>query len=257
MPETKITVVFFEGDDDKAFLEGLDAAKLLPPGWQLANRMKDQHRGKDGLIRQLLPLISPVNGIDGRAVVLVDLDELTLDQRAEWFRVELQKALQRDEKHKGVVLEPAAGKGRVKSFRLVAGDRVGHVAVVPVGQPDAPDFHNQYQIDRFALDDWVFRLVLNQKIFENISDLNSIKYHIAVKKFSEVAKIFRENGLEVRKAKTYLQILRAAAAITPSTATIVGRIVKKGHDALGRDAFVALTQPFLDDLAAAAGLVNL
>ena len=77
MPEPKKTIVFFEGDDDKAFLEKLQEANLLPAGWQLANRNKDQHPGKDGLIRQLLPVVSPVNGIVGRAVVLVDLDDLT------------------------------------------------------------------------------------------------------------------------------------------------------------------------------------
>jgi hypothetical protein len=57
MPEPKKTIVFFEGDDDKAFLEKLQEADLLPPGWQLANRDKSQHAGKDGLVRQLLPVV--------------------------------------------------------------------------------------------------------------------------------------------------------------------------------------------------------
>ena len=72
----------------------------------------------------------------------------------------------------------------------------------------------------------------------------------------KVATLFRQNGLEVRKAKTYVQILRALAAIGPSTATIVGRLVKKGFEALGRDEFTSLIKPFLDDLAAAHAVVH-
>lgn len=256
MPESKRVVVFFEGDDDKAFLEKLQDANLLPAGWQLASRNKDQHPGKDGLIRQLLPVVSPVNGIDGRAVVLVDLDDLTPPQRLEWFRLAMTEALQKGQKYVGVSLEAAASIGRVQGFRVVSGDRAGHAAVVPVGHPDDTELNKQYQIDRFAIDDWVFRLALNPKVFESVSDLSGIKYDIALKKYAEVATIFRQNGLEVRKAKTYVQILRALAAIGPSTATIVGRLVKKGFEALGKENFMALTKPLLDDLAAADKLVN-
>lgn len=257
MPEQKKTIVFFEGDDDKAFLEKLRDADLLPTGWQLANRSKDQHPGKDGLIRQLLPVVSPIDGIAGRAVVLVDLDELSPLQRIEWFQAETTKLLKQESKYAGVTFEGVDAIGRVQGFRLTSGERVGHMAVVPVGHPDDAAFNGQYQIDRFALDDWVFRLALNQKIFESMSDLSGIHFDVAVKKYTEVAKVFRENGLEVRKAKTYVQILRALAAIGPSTATIVGRLAKKGFEALGKEEFVMLIKPFLDDLEAAAKLVNL
>jgi hypothetical protein len=99
-------------------------------------------------------------------------------------------------------------------------------------------------------------LALNQRVFESVSDLQGIQYDVAVKKYSEVAGLFRQNGLEVRKAKTYVQILRVLAAIGPSTATIVGRLVKKGIETLGKDEFVSLTKPFLDDLAAAHELLK-
>jgi len=255
MPDTKQTVVFFEGDDDKAFLEKLLEVGLLPAGWQLANRDKNQHPGKDGLIRQLLPVISPVDGIGGRAVVLVDLDEMTALQRLAWFRTQLTEAL-KDQKYASVELADGASQPRIQSFRLASEARVGHAVAVVVGQPDDADLNAKYQIDRFAIDDWVFRLALNQRVFENVSDLRGIKYETATKKFLEVATLFRGNGLEVRKAKTYLQILRALAAIAPSTATIVGRLVKKGFEALGQEQFVGLIKPFLDDLTAAAAILS-
>lgn len=102
----------------------------------------------------------------------------------------------------------------------------------------------------------MLRLALNQEVFEGVSDLEGVKYEIAVKKYLEVAFLFRQNGLEVRKAKTYVQILRALAAIGPSTATIVGRLVQKAIQVLGNDDFTTLIKPFLDDLAAADELLN-
>lgn len=255
MPDIKQTLVFFEGDDDKAFLEKLLEAGLLPAGWQLANRDKNQHPGKDGLIRQLLPVISPVDGIGGRAVVFVDLDEMTAIQRLAWFRAQLTDAL-KDQKYANVVLADGATQGRIQSYRLASGTLVGHAVAVPVGQPDDADLNTKYQIDRFAIDDWVFRLALNQRVFERLAELQGIRFETAMKKYLEVADLFRANALEVRKAKTYIQILRALAAIGPSTATIVGRLVKKGFEALGKEQFVALMKPFLDDLTAAAGILS-
>src|SRR5437870_4541233 len=123
MPELKRTLVFYEGDDDKAFLEKLKEVNLLPGGWQIANRSKEQHPGKDGLVRQLLPVVSPVNGIDGRAVVLVDLDEMTPAKRADWFSLALADALRQDKKYTGVSLESAVTRGLVRGYRLISGVR--------------------------------------------------------------------------------------------------------------------------------------
>jgi hypothetical protein len=168
----------------------------------------------------------------------------------------MTEALQKDPKYAGVTLQVGEAKGRVQGFQLIGGDRIGHTAIVPVGHCDDRDLNARYQIDRFAIDDWVFRLALHQKVFESISDLSGVKYDVAMKKYGELSDLFRRNGLEVRKAKTYVQILRALAAIGPSTATIVGRFVKKGIETLGKDGFAALTKPFLDDLGAADLLVN-
>ena len=250
MAEPKKTLVFFEGDDDKAFLEKLLNAKLLPGGWQLATRTKDQHPGKDGLIRQLLPIVSPSNGIGGHAVVLIDLDEFDRNQRVEWFRTSLTEEIKTAAPDVRVSDGPA--EGRISSFRVTLGDRAGRVALIGVGHIDDDALKNTYKIDRFAIDDWVFRLALNRTVYDAVSDLKAVPFAIAKIKYIEVAELFRQNGLEVRKSKTYIQILRALAAIGPSTATIVGRLVDKGAKALGNDQFRQLLQPFFEDLDASA-----
>jgi hypothetical protein len=70
--------LYFEGDDDSAVLQGLKKAKLLPGESEIAERDKKLAQGKDGLVKQLFPFISPANGVGGKAVVLIDLDSLSL-----------------------------------------------------------------------------------------------------------------------------------------------------------------------------------
>jgi hypothetical protein len=255
MPDTKRVVVFYEGDDDKAFLEELRASRHLPENWDLANRSKNQHPGKDGLIRQLLPLVRPLNGAGGSAVVLIDLDELTFDQRAGWFRSQLDQALRAGPS--GVQLQdgPAANE-RVRSYHLKAEDKVGRLALVPVGLPGHELLMTTYKVDRFAIDDWLLQLVLHEKVYSAVTDFRAVPFGTARAKLIEVAELFRKNGLEVRKSKTYVQILRALAGIAPSTATMVGRLVKKGAETLTPQEFRALVHPLLDDLEAASRLLT-
>jgi hypothetical protein len=255
MPEPKITRVYFEGDDDSAFLDKLRAAGIWPSGWELAQRDKNQHPGKEGLIRQLLPFINPKGGVGGHAAVLIDLDGFPSEaELASWFKKEMEKELGNDASELQFQAGPA--DGRVRSFRLDLGDRVGRVALIAVGCPNDDELKTIYQISRFAIDDWVFRLALNETVFEAVNDFKAVKYATAKQKYLEVAELFRKNELEVRKSKTYLQILRAMAAIGPSTATIVGRITQKAITALGEPKFREFLQPFLEDLNAAARLLQ-
>jgi hypothetical protein len=166
MPEPKKTLVFFEGDDDKAFLEKLRDAKIWQAEWQLAERdkKKEEHKGKDRLIRQLLPFVSPRNGVGGHAVVLIDLDDNSLEQLTEWFSKLLEKDV------RPLPLEVGPVNRRVSSFCIRNGDQVGRVALVGVGLPDNAELKGKYKIERFAIDDWIFLLALNQKVHDAVSD---------------------------------------------------------------------------------------
>lgn len=249
MPEIKKTRVYFEGDDDKAFLEPLCKAALLPNSWELAVRSRQDHPGKDGLIRQLSPWISPINGAGKHAVVFIDLDELSVVERADWFRTNLTQTLSAFAE--GIQVSDGSSNGRVHSWNVGGNGSHGLVVLIPMGCPNLELLTATYGIDRFAMDDWVLQLALNQSVYESVSDLNQVPFKTAVAKLSEVADLFRKNGLEVRKGKTYVQILRTLAAIAPSTATIVGRIVQKSITTLGRDQFREFLKPMLDDVAAA------
>ena len=250
MPETKQILIYFEGDDDKAFLEKLRAAGFLGENCKLAERSKEHHPGKDGLVRQLLPFVRPVDGVGGSAIVLVDMDEMTFEQRYTWFRKQVQAELQDSTPSVSLEDGPALNE-RVRQLRLVAEGKAGHIALIPAGLLGDRELVEKYKIDRFAIDDWLLRLIQDERVFRAVSEFQSVPHAVAMAKFLEVAELFRKNGLECRKSKTYVQILRALAGIRPSTATIVGKLVQRGAEALPPAEFRAYLHPLLDDLEAA------
>ncbi|MFT3881411.1 MAG: hypothetical protein QM703_17320 [Gemmatales bacterium] len=249
MPEPKQVLIYFEGDDDGAFLKPLLEANILPSFCKLAVRDKSKHAGKDGLVGQIIPFVSPVNGVDGKAIVLIDLDEQTVEQQVEWFHQQLRKGISQ---HPQIAIQRTQVSERLTRITISADDRSGHVAIVSVGCPHEVEFNNRFGIDRFAIDDWVFRLTLDQVVYDEVSDFRNVPFEVASKKYQEVAALFRQNGLEVRKAKSYLQILRAVCGIRPSTATIIGNIVKKAIAKHGNDGLIDRLKPLIHDLQQAA-----
>lgn len=254
MADLKKVLVYFEGDDDKSFLEALRDHGKLPSNWQIAVRSKQDHPGKDGLVRQLLAFVRPVSGVGGDAVVLVDLDELTFSQRIDWFRTRLRDAL-------GSAVPPVTladipiEHPRIRGFSLTANGHSGRVVLCPMGLP-GDELLGSYGIDQFAIDDWLLKLCRVPAVHGAIAEFNHLAHEVVLHKFAEVPKLFRENGIEVRKSKTYVQILRAISGVAPSTATIVGRIVRKAIQTLPPEQLRHELAQLLDDLNAASALLQ-
>lgn len=244
-----IVRVYFEGDDDKAVLEGLDEAGLLPKGLELAKRDKSKHDGKDGLIGQLWPFVNPT-AVGGRAIVLVDLDDHNIDQLTDWFRKQLE------DKYGQPVQPVANGHTRLRHFTLAEGTRSGHAVLCPVGLPNDTALTATYKLERFAIDEYLLRLVLNDKVYAAVSEFKHLPHATAVAKLTEVRNLFHENGIDVSRSKTYMQIARAAAQIRPATATIAKRLVCKGAGALPVDEFRVIMNPLFDDLHAAMTMLT-
>src|SRR5262245_36108732 len=178
MPEPKKIMVFFEGDDDRVVLEGLQSIKFLPDHWQIAKRDKD-HPGKDGLVHQLLPFVTPVNGVAGSAVVLVDLDNLSHEQCAVWFRNQITKGIQQHEPVPNLE-ETKSSSGRNAFFVLSSGEHSGHVVLVPVGLAGDEGLMKM-AIEKFAMDDHVLRLVGDERIFQAVSEIKEVTHELAMR----------------------------------------------------------------------------
>lgn len=241
--------VYFEGDDDKAVLEGLSEAKFLPANLELAKRDKTHNPGKDGLVDQLWPFVNPT-AVGGRAIVLVDLDDLNVDQLTGWLAKQLENKLGQP------LATPAATHTRLRHFTLADGTKAGHVVLCPVGLPDDATLKTAYKLERFAIDEYLLRLVLNDKVYAAVSDFKQLPHATALAKLTEVRDVFHNNGIDVTRSKTYLQIIRAAAQIRPATATIAKRLVSKGAGTLPDAEFRTIMNPLLDDLRDAAAMLT-
>jgi hypothetical protein len=252
MADNKRALVYYEGDDDRVVLEGLQRMGLLPAGWDIAQRGKD-HPGKDGLVRQLLPFIRPLDGVGGMAVVLVDLDDLTRERLAIWFRRQVEDSLHGT----GVTIQAAQSEsGRVHVLAVSGGDRTGRAVLVPVGLLDDVDFRTAQAIERFAIDDHILKLAQEQRVYAAVSELESVPYELAMHKLSEVALLLRQNGLRINHSKRLLQILRTIAAFRPSSAALIERLMKKASETLSIGEVRLVFHPLIDDLEDAARLLG-
>jgi hypothetical protein len=248
MADARLIRVYYEGDDDRNVLEGLSDCGLLPHG-QIAQRDK-KYPGQDGLIHELAAFVRPVNGVAGRAIALIDLDDRSREQLASWFHTRLEVEAP------GVTVTPQPFAGRVRLFNLTGDGRSGHVVLVPVGLAEDAALREEYGIERFAMDDHLLYLIRRQDIYVTVAELESVPHDIAMKKLQEIAQVLRANGLPVRHSKRFLHILRAVAAVHPSSAAFVGRLMKKARDAVGPDGVRNLFRPLAEDLHSALAILQ-
>src|SRR5438105_7305969 len=125
MAEVKRIRTYYEGDDDRVILEGLQALQLLPANCEIARRSR-QHPGKDGLVHDLAPFVRPANGVGGSAIVLVDLDHLTPDELFTWFGKQLAEEMKEPAAPPKLELK-RSDKARSGLFSLTSVDRIGQV----------------------------------------------------------------------------------------------------------------------------------
>jgi hypothetical protein len=255
MPEIKRIRIYYEGDDDRVVLEGLQRMKLLPENCEIAQRDKQHHPGKDGLVRQFVPFIRPVNGVGGHAIVLVDLDGLSPSQLMDWCRQQVADGV-RDIGPPLVLSEQISDKGRVVLFSISAENRSGRVVLVPVGLHEDPHLRSAYGVDRFAVDDHILRLLHDQRVYATVSELESVPHELAMRKMAEVADLLRKNGIAIHQSKRFLHILRAIAAVRPSSAVFIERLMTKAGNTLSVQELRAVFSPLVDDLEEAIRLVS-
>ncbi len=254
MPDKKRIRVYYEGDDDRVVLEGLQSMALLPNTWEIAKRDKN-HPGKDGLVRELTPFVRPISGVGGTAITLIDLDDLTIERLIDWFRPQVEKIAEATQPPMNLQ-EQHSENGRVSLFTISAGDLSGRVALVPVGLANDSELRTTFGIEKFAVDDHILRLVREQRIFAAVSEMEAISHEVAMRKMGEVANLLRANGIAIQHSKRLLHILRAVAAVRPSSATVIGRLMEQAQKSLSTSELRTIFHPLVDDIEAAARMLN-
>src|SRR5438552_36021 len=132
---------------------------------------------QDSLQAHLAPFVRPADGVGGSAIVLIDLDNLSVDQLFTWFAKQLAGELKITAPPLEVELMRSPN-ARAGLFAIKSAERVGHVVLVPVGVPD-DGLLKAFLIERFAIDDHILRLVREQAVYEAVSELEHISYELA------------------------------------------------------------------------------
>lgn len=146
--------------------------------------------------------------------------------------------------------------GRTTPFTLEGAGRAGKVALVAVGLIGDDSLRTNHGIERFAIDDHVFRLLRDKRVYFALSELTEVSFELALRKIDEVAALLRNNGISIRQTKRLLLILRAVTAVRPSTATLFDRLLKKAKDALTARELRTVFQPLVEDLEEAGRLLE-
>src|SRR5262249_29612287 len=118
------------------------------------------------------------------------------------------------------------------------------------------DLRSDYGIDRFAVDDHILRLVRERRIYETVSELESVSHELAMRKMLEVAELLRKNGILIHQSKRFLHILRAVAAVRPSSAVFIERLLKKAGEALSGEELRTIFRLLVDDPEEAARMLS-
>lgn len=198
------------------------------------------------MVRDLAPFV----GIGGRATALTDLDGHSIESLTKWFRNTLQAALAKEE-------PPAQERisDRISTFACTSDQHTGHVAMIAVGLPEDEEIKS-WQIDRFAIDDYLLRFARDPQIYDANRDLRPVPYNKSMNKLVERVQLLRQNDIPVRNSKRYLHFLRAITNFRPSSAEFAGRLVGKAIDSTDQGRLRELFSPLPEDLQIAIKQVS-
>lgn len=252
MAEPRIIRVYYEGDDDRNFLEKLKERKLLPENWEIAQRDKSRP-GKDGMVQDLAPFVRPLNGVGGSAVALADLDEQDAGQMRNWSLGQLTKYVAGE----GIAITSRESSSpRVSAFAVSGGNRSSQVVFVAVGLSEDSVLCQTHGHDRFAMDDYVLRLVCDSSVYAGVSDFQEVPFDTAMKKLQEMASMLRSNQIPIRHTKRFLHLLRAITNFRPSSAAFVERVVGKALATLTEVRAREVLQPLIGDLEEVGKIIS-
>ena len=184
MPDSKLIRLYYEGDDDRNVLEQMKGGRLLAGNVEIAERRKDRQReGGRG------PDVAPFVSIGGRAVVLTRTwTTKTSIICRNWARRTLEAELA-NWKPPGIIKAQEYIADRISTFACSSDQRTGHVALIAVGLP-VDEAIKSWQIDRFAVDDYLLRLARDPQIYESNADLCSVPYTKSMSKLVEMVQLF-------------------------------------------------------------------
>jgi hypothetical protein len=213
MPEAVLVRVYCEGSDDKAVLDALKKGGVLSERLEIAK----PSGGESNLAHDVAPFVSP-EAVDGRAIVLRDLDDLDAGGVGSWFEKELRARLS-----PAVTLTAKrADHARVTTYEALKGDRRG-----------------------FA----------DGALYQGEKDVE-IDHTLAHHKLGEVLELLKANGIPATKSKRLMHLFRAIIGFRAAPATFAERLVSKAIGVRGANAVAGLMQPLVGDIDQALAAIG-
>ncbi|MBI4704463.1 MAG: hypothetical protein HY744_25450 [Deltaproteobacteria bacterium] len=233
-------VLFVEGDDDRALLDALADARLLPTELQIS---RQQAAGWANLYADVATFVRARDGASGLAIALRDVDSPEEEQS------HVDQFLRLLDGPKPI---PEPGNGRVRAWEVAGG---GRAALVLVGL-EGDDALAALGVRRYAGDDYVLRLVLDEPVYGGIPEQAAVPHALAKAKLETLARELCDNGIGVDTSKRLLHLLRAITGFRASPATFAQRVLGAARGVLDSEAMAASLSPLLGDIACAARLLR-
>lgn len=265
MADTKVKV-FYEGADDRAFLQNLQSMSLLPTCFSLTDLPK--RGGAATLAERVLGHVptrdetGSVTGISGRLVVLRDLDDYVPTKLGAWFAGELRRVFKEHNREAAVSEVVVEAPGYVCGVEIRAGDQLGRAAVVGAGLPDERD--DNHGIAQFAIDDYVLRLMRDGGVYaeaqrsESKFDFGRVPQGVALRKLRETVALLRrptapetpDERIDIPHSKRLALLFRGITGFPAANATFHDAFLKALAQHRPDGAAQHLT-PLVDDFRAA------
>ncbi|MDI7267694.1 MAG: hypothetical protein QME96_06845 [Myxococcota bacterium] len=249
MPDARKLALFCEGHDDYAVLEWLVQHGHLPAELDSCRPPKGDvlRGGADGMIGDVVPWLK--TGVS--ALVVRDIDDLDLGGVVRWF----EKSIADHRLDAKQMPEPEACPPGVLFFHVTAptaAARPARVAVVAVGDPTIAKLTPCCDVTRFAVDDYLLRLLVREDVYGAISELKDAPHTKAFAKLARFAASLRDNGLPVQTSKRVLGLLHGITGFRASPTEFAKRVLDNAKKALPAAELAAVIESLVEPLRFAA-----
>jgi glutathione peroxidase-family protein len=182
MSKPLVTVIVEGPTDFQTFSKLLQKFKI--EGYHVLEHKREQAWGESAalkIFREQVAQIKPYGVF--LALDLDDRNEATLYKHVE-------------EKSEGMLVNGVHGKYVCDQTQAT---------IIPVGLPEDNEL-KEWGIEKFAIDDYLFKLVLEQDVFVELTKGKRVKvdYQKMVDKLREIRQLMVQNGLPLKTSKSYL-----------------------------------------------------
>ena len=102
--------------------------------------------------------------------------------------------------------------------------------IIGIGLKGDHDMEKQWGIDRFAMDDYVFKLLIDPEAFQNLQihekRLKKVDHRKMINKIKTIKNLFQDNEIPIRTTKRYIPLIASITGWVLGTGKLYQRVVE-------------------------------